>query len=389
MIPLLALDLIQLPSMPDVAMDVSASDDAFFDVFNDLEPEVPTDIAEPTEDYLEEQSEEDDLPTGESLVPPLPFPRPSAESVTKMQVLVATRPEQMVTPIVPKDTPDPGKDLDTGTKDIVPLTNPQRMMAEVPQNPAVVAPYVAKQVTRQIDVAEVAMPTAPLSEQSLQQNPSPPEPAETVAMPERVEPSALARTDRKTSDYVHPAKPEPATIAAPIPAASNRQAVYPIWETADAVQAKQPDAPTGFVAPQSSDMPNIAAAAPKDQMRQIVPQIIASVTIDKGVTEIALSPAELGKVRLNMSMQDGLLALQIMAERPETADLMRRHIDQLAQEFRALGFHDLAFSFGDGKSDKAAPKTPQSAPETETGLVDELSPIPAQSPARQGLDLRL
>lgn len=65
-----------------------------------------------------------------------------------------------------------------------------------------------------------------------------------------------------------------------------------------------------------------------------------------GTTEIALNPEELGRVRLSMTAVDQTITLNLQAERPETADLLRRHIDTLAQEFRALGYDNIAFSFG-------------------------------------------
>lgn len=42
------------------------------------------------------------------------------------------------------------------------------------------------------------------------------------------------------------------------------------------------------------------------------------------------------------------MAVQIVAERPETLELLRRHIDILATELRQQGFTDLSFTFGQG-----------------------------------------
>ncbi len=41
-------------------------------------------------------------------------------------------------------------------------------------------------------------------------------------------------------------------------------------------------------------------------------------------------------------------ALRYIADRPETLELMRRHIDILAQEFRDIGYGSAEFSFGQG-----------------------------------------
>ena len=45
---------------------------------------------------------------------------------------------------------------------------------------------------------------------------------------------------------------------------------------------------------------------------------------------------------MTLATHDGTLTLAIHTDRPETIDLMRRHIDQLAQDFRDLGFSDQA-----------------------------------------------
>lgn len=70
---------------------------------------------------------------------------------------------------------------------------------------------------------------------------------------------------------------------------------------------------------------------------------------DKPV-EITLSPEELGRVRMTLTRDDAGLVLSLTADRHETLDLMRRHIDQLAQDFRDMGYERLSFSFGQGQS---------------------------------------
>lgn len=90
-----------------------------------------------------------------------------------------------------------------------------------------------------------------------------------------------------------------------------------------------------------------APLSPGETARQIVPQIAAVLSSGKqGTTEIALNPEELGKVRIQLSGVDQTMTVAIIAERPETADLMRRHIDTLVQDFRALGYTDVRFDFG-------------------------------------------
>ncbi len=63
--------------------------------------------------------------------------------------------------------------------------------------------------------------------------------------------------------------------------------------------------------------------------------------------EITLRPEELGRVKLSVATGDGTIQVTLTAERQETMDLLRRNIDQLADEFRGLGFEDIAFNFGE------------------------------------------
>ena len=77
--------------------------------------------------------------------------------------------------------------------------------------------------------------------------------------------------------------------------------------------------------------------------------------------ELVLSPAELGRVRISMQAGDGAMTVHVMADRPETLDLMRRHIDMLAQEFHDIGFGTAEFAFG------------QNAPESDAQRNDDPS----------------
>jgi hypothetical protein len=110
--------------------------------------------------------------------------------------------------------------------------------------------------------------------------------------------------------------------------------------------------------------------------------------------EVTLSPEELGRVRMSLSTHDGALTMSVLADRPETLDLLRRNIDQLAQDFRDLGFHDLSFSFGD----RPGPHSPEHIRDEAGGEDDpdglaasptRARPMRAAPAADGGLDLRL
>ena len=123
--------------------------------------------------------------------------------------------------------------------------------------------------------------------------------------------------------------------------------------------------------------------------QQVAHQIAAAITQTGGrVTEIALNPEELGRVRLSMTAQETTITLNVLAERPETTELLRRNIDALTQEFRALGYNDINFSFG---GDGAAQAETEDAPDQQklTTEVSEDSTTPTALQPMSGLDLRM
>lgn len=123
----------------------------------------------------------------------------------------------------------------------------------------------------------------------------------------------------------------------------------------------------------------------------VVQQLSVAVAQASGkTTEIALNPEELGRVRLTLSAGDGALTLAVFAERPETQDLLRRNIDMLAQEFRALGYQDLSFSFGgEGQAANSDEPAEEEWPTSSTMTEGEEIEVRSTSQATSGLDLRL
>lgn len=116
-----------------------------------------------------------------------------------------------------------------------------------------------------------------------------------------------------------------------------------------------------------------------------------------GSTDVALNPEELGRVRLSLMTQDGVLHVTVLAERPETHDLLRRNIGLLQSDFRALGYTDVAFDFGQGGDRSDRPDRPADTAPISTdappGTIAEVTDAPAadQKPAAASarLDLRL
>ncbi|CUI01493.1 flagellar hook-length control protein FliK [Leisingera aquaemixtae] len=66
--------------------------------------------------------------------------------------------------------------------------------------------------------------------------------------------------------------------------------------------------------------------------------------------EVSLNPQELGHVKMRVVASETGITMIIQTERPETADLMRRHIHELAEEFRRMGYEDISFEFSGGQT---------------------------------------
>ena len=128
--------------------------------------------------------------------------------------------------------------------------------------------------------------------------------------------------------------------------------------------------------------------APAQTVRQVAEQIVVSVANDdSGTTEIALNPEELGRVRLHMTVTDQTVQIVIAAERPETSDLMRRHLDVLQQEFRSLGFQSVDLGFADDGGRNSPKETPK--PTHIAVEVPPDDPTPTQQIISTGVDIRL
>ncbi len=113
-----------------------------------------------------------------------------------------------------------------------------------------------------------------------------------------------------------------------------------------------------------------------------------------GPVEIVLDPKELGKIRFEIHQQGDQLKVVLAVERPETLDLLRRHADQLIQEFRAAGFAGASLGFGHwgGQHGSTSSQAAVLGPDSQTNAPS--MPMRQPSPNRnfgpqQGLNLRL
>lgn len=151
----------------------------------------------------------------------------------------------------------------------------------------------------------------------------------------------------------------------------------------------------GLIASHSSSANGIASpqiSIPRVAAHIVAQQIAASVAQSSAAsTQIVLNPEELGFVRISLTTSDAGLVVNIVAERPETTDLLRRNIDSLMQEFASMGYDNPSFSF-EGREGRTTDQSEQTSTE---GLHSEGET--AVAPAVQhrsrtasgGLDLKL
>jgi hypothetical protein len=151
---------------------------------------------------------------------------------------------------------------------------------------------------------------------------------------------------------------------------------------------------TGPVLPATGPAGSTATAAAMP-VTQVAAQISAALgRTSDGATEFALSPEELGHVRLRLepdAANPDRMVVMISFERPETLDLFRRHAGELAEAIRAAGYSgaDIGFEQHGGNG------TPDRRDETRTpGFTapsDQPSPTPStpRHLAGASLDLRL
>ena len=120
----------------------------------------------------------------------------------------------------------------------------------------------------------------------------------------------------------------------------------------------------------------------------------------RDVVELQLDPPELGRVRLTLGRGEHGLTAAVMADRPEVADLLRRHADVLTQALTDAGQPKAELRFGSGSGFGAeaggfgqdAGAEGEGSPDRQDDAVRQssgaASPLGATGP-RDGLDLRV
>lgn len=323
--------------------------------------------------------------------------------------------------------------LGASSQTTLPIGTPT--VAPVPSSPAITIPLLRQQasapattpaqIANAPQAAPIASEQAPIAMGALSQITSPtgPQPvAPTPANPANTMPllgqqastSAIAAT--QTADTPRTAQATrtggwtiaPATTPASFvatPMASTLQMVAPQFAAAvDSIGKALPDLEftlqaasasltTTALTPSSSIMGQAPSVTAQVIAQQIAGALSNRTTDTDAPLELALDPPELGRVRMQISEVAGVMTLMIQAERPETADLMRRHLELLAQEFAEAGLGAPSVHISqDGSNDGGQASLGERAdqPNTQAAELDTIPlPQPTSRTATGGLDLRL
>lgn len=228
------------------------------------------------------------------------------------------------------------------------------------------------------------------------------------AVPPSDEPSAEPPTEaadlvpvgaatRDAAPAIQPASPGDTKAAESAPQAQGlapaTDALAPSVPPGQTQIAAEATAPRGADAPHAPLRRAELAAPPMPVPPALGPQLAEAVArFADSPVELTLAPEELGRVRLTLSTTEAGLVLAVSAERPETLDLMRRNIDQLARDFREIGFAEMSFSFT--QQDRRPQADPQAAIAAAPPVAAALTAAPApqtlhRSAPSGGLDLRI
>ncbi|MBF9042631.1 hypothetical protein HKCCE4037_04795 [Rhodobacterales bacterium HKCCE4037] len=190
--------------------------------------------------------------------------------------------------------------------------------------------------------------------------PAPPDTSQPGSVPRLKVTSELPQPDADTPDLIDRAEPDVVRLigtrrSVALPTYAWRPAQMPIAFNGQATPARSAMAvellseeitlssqPGAFHSNGGTTQTSPVPLSLPHQAPSMVAQQIAAALQDRNrdigqPIELALDPPELGRVRLQMVDLAGTLTLTIHADRPETADLMRRHMDLLAQEFAEAG----------------------------------------------------
>ncbi|WP_370160994.1 flagellar hook capping FlgD N-terminal domain-containing protein [Limimaricola soesokkakensis] len=91
------------------------------------------------------------------------------------------------------------------------------------------------------------------------------------------------------------------------------------------------------------------ATTPRSVAQQMAQQTAQISAMAGGRVDLRLDPEELGRVAMQIHTEGDRITLIIAAERGDTTELIRRHLQELAGELRALGYRSVSLGFEGGR----------------------------------------
>lgn len=198
-----------------------------------------------------------------------------------------------------------------------------------------------------------------------------------------------------------PSATAPTNVAPPMPQIIFRSQFAQTMELASRIEdasdevSSEPITQIGLAAGTRPEQSSVAAGLPhqsspsqRADSASVVRQIVDGFSrINEGTVELRLAPEELGRVRMYLVSGEHGLTVHIQADRPETLDLMRRNVDELARNLADAGYEGAGFSFGEERQGAEGRAAGQS-----TMDYAEPDPTPEQSKppvGADGLDIRI
>ncbi|MEL7182797.1 MAG: flagellar hook-length control protein FliK [Pseudomonadota bacterium] len=211
-----------------------------------------------------------------------------------------------------------------------------------------------------------------------------------------------------TTNVPRPAQAAPADGAAPPGEMLFSRAVDTVEPVGDMAQPR--DVAALARAPERTPLPDLAPAL-RSKVATLAERLAAQneganvstqrTATGERQTEIELAPAELGKLKITLQTNERGLALQIVAERPETLDVVRRQLEGLHRallsdgvKLDALEMGSMGARTGQGAAHQAQaePQRPAMAEPGQDGDAETEHPPSDQAPpltANGRLDIRI
>lgn len=150
-----------------------------------------------------------------------------------------------------------------------------------------------------------------------------------------------------------------------------------------------PSTSVTIIASPRLDAPTVASAPNQADPKLVIQQINqAIIRMDGARTEVTLDPVELGRVSLTFVTKDEGVTVLIIADRSETADLLRRNSEQLQRDLSNAGYEDIELDFS--QDDEGADPNSSSAKKLDaSGVVQSSSISYSANFNTSGLDIRI